>query len=193
MSFRCIPSQLAKPNERFKYGAIEEGGRVWDFEGAIEWLLSLNILNRVYNITEMEHPLSEFVRPDYFKLFMFDTGILKQMAGIDTGDILLKDDFKFKGQLAENYVLQQLKGQFDTDPHFFSTVGGEIDFVLQYGTEIIPVEVRNGEDKSAPFFEWYVKEKEPKIAIHFSKNNYQKNGRIINIPLYLARKTIELL
>ena len=189
MTFRCIPSQLAKPNERFKYGAIEEGGRVWDFEKAIEWLLSLDILNRVYNITNIEYPLSEFVMTDYFKVFMFDTGILKQMAGIDNSDILFKDDFKFKGQLTENYMLQQLKGQFDADPHYFSTLGGEIDFVLQHGTEIILVDVKSGEDKPSPYFEWYVNAAKPEYAIRFSKNNYQKNGRIINIPLYLVRKT----
>lgn len=193
MVFRSIASQLAKPNEKFMYGAVREGGRARDFEEAIEWLVSAGMLNRVYNVSKMEHPLSAFDRLDCFKLFVFDSGLLKHMAGIDNSAILLKTYYQFKGPLTENYVLQQLRGQFDIEPRYFATGSGEIDFVLQYGTEIIPVEAKGGEDKSAPSFKRYVSEAEPKHAIRFSKRGYLKNGRITNIPLYLARKTKELL
>ena len=74
------------------------------------------------------------------------------MAGIDNSAILLKTDYQFKGPLTENYVLQQLRGQFEVEPRYYSDKNSEIDFVLQYGTEIIPVEAKGGEDKSAPSF-----------------------------------------
>lgn len=131
MVFRSIASQLAKPNEKFMYGAVREGGRARDFEESIEWLVSAGMLNRVYNVSKTEHPLSAFDRLDCFKLFLFDTGLLKQMAGIDNSAILLKTDYQFKGPLAENYVLQQLRGQFDLEPRNFATPSGEIDFVVQ--------------------------------------------------------------
>lgn len=193
MVFRSIVSQLAKSNEKFIYGAVRQGARARDFEEAIEWLVSAGMLNRIYNVSKMEHPLSAFDKLDQFKLFLFDTGLLKHMAGVDNSAILLKSDYQFKGALTENYVLQQLRGQFEVEPRYYSDKRGEIDFVLQNGVEIIPVEVKGGEDKSAPSFKRYIAEHHPEHAIRFSKLGYRRNGEITNIPLYLARKTKELL
>ena len=193
MVFRSIVTQLAKPNEKFMYGAVREGGRARDFEEAIEWLVSAGMLGRVYNVSKTEHPLSAFDRLDQFKLFVFDTGLLKHMAGIDNSAILLKTDYQFKGALAENYCLQQLRGQFEIAPRYFSDKNSEIDFVLQNGTEIIPIEVKSGEDKSAPSFKKYIADHQPEHAIRFSKRGYRKDGAITNLPLYLARRTRELL
>lgn len=151
MVFRSIVTQLAKSNEKFMYGAVREGARARDFEEAIEWLVSAGMLNRIYNVSKLEHPLSAFDKLDQFKLFLFDTGLLKQMAGIDNSAILLKSTYQFKGPLTENYVLQQLRGQFDVMPRYFSSRNGEIDFVLQCGMDIIPVETKGGEDKKVPF------------------------------------------
>lgn len=193
MVFRSIVSQLAKANEKFVYGAVREGARARDFEEAIEWLVSAGMLNRVYNVSKMEHPLTAFDQLDQFKLFLFDTGLLKYMAGIDNSAILLKTDYQFKGPLTENYILQQLRGQFDVEPRYYADKNSEIDFVLQYGTEIIPVEAKGGGDKSAPSFKRYVTQKQPKYALRFSRRGYRKDGGITNLPLYLAGKTKELL
>ncbi len=193
MVFRSIVTQLAKSNEKFMYGAVREGGRARDFEEAIEWLVSAGMLNRVYNVSKMEHPLSAFDKLDQFKLFLFDTGLLKHMAGIDNSAILLKNDYQFKGPLTENFVLQQLRGQFEVEPRYYSDKNKEIDFVLQYGTEIIPVEAKGGEDKSAPSFKKYITEHHPMYALRYSKRGYRKDGYITNMPLYLVRKTRELL
>ena len=193
MVFRSIVTQLAKSNEKFMYGAVREGARARDFEEAIEWLVSAGMLNRIYNVSKLEHPLSAFDKLDQFKLFLFDTGLLKQMAGIDNSAILLKSTYQFKGQLTENYVLQQLRGQFDVMPRYFSSRNGEIDFVLQCGMDIIPVETKGGEDKSAPTFKKYVADNHPQYAVRFSKMGYRKDGNITNIPLYLVGKTKELL
>lgn len=193
MVFRSIVSQLAKPNEKFIYGAVREGARARDFEEAIEWLVSTGMLNRVYNVGKMEHPLTAFDKLDQFKLFLFDTGLLKYMAGIDNSAILLKTDYQFKGPLTENYVLQQLRGQFEVEPRYYADKNSEIDFVLQYGTEIIPVEAKGGEDKSAPSFKRYIAQNQPRHALRFSRRGYRKDGAITNLPLYLARKTKELL
>ena len=193
MVFRSIVTQLAKSNEKFMYGVVREGGRARDFEEAIEWLVSAGMLNRVYNVSKMEHPLSAFDKLDQFKLFVFDTGLLKHMAGIDNSAILLKADYQFKGQLAENYVLQQLRGKFEVEPRYYSDKNSEIDFVLQNGTEIIPVEVKGGDDKSAPSFKRYVTDHHPEHALRFSRRGYRKDGAFTNIPLYLVGKTKRLL
>lgn len=193
MVFRSIVAQLAKPNEKFMYGAVREGARARDFEEAIEWLVSAGMLNRVYNVSKMEHPLSAFDKLDQFKLFVFDTGLLKQMAGVDNSAILLKTDYQFKGPLTENYVLQQLQGQFEVEPRYYSDKKGEIDFVVQNKMEIIPIEVKGGEDRSANSFKTYVANNAPQHAYRFSKRGDRKDGGFTNLPLYLVRKTKDLL
>ncbi|MCI6948211.1 MAG: AAA family ATPase [Oribacterium sp.] len=193
MVFRSIVSQLAKSNEKFMYGAVREGSRARDFKEAIEWLVSAGMLNRIYNVSKAEHPLAAFDKLDQFKLFMFDTGLLKHMAGIDNSAILLKTDFQFKGPLTENYILQQLRGQFEVDPRYYSDKNSEIDFLIQHGTEVIPVEAKGGEDRSAPSFKKYIADHHPEHALRYSRRGYRKDGAITNLPLYLARKTKELL
>lgn len=192
MVFRSIASQLAKPNEKFIYGAVRSGGRAREFEEAIEWLVSAGILNRLYNVSKPKHPLSAFDRLDCFKLFAFDTGLLKHMAGVDNSAILLKSDYQFKGPLTENYVLQQLKGQFEVGLRYYADNHGEIDFLIQRGTDIIPIEVKGGEDRSTPSSKKYISERHPKEAIRLSERGYLKNGEITNVPLYLARRIKEL-
>lgn len=193
MVFRSLVSQLAKPNEKFVYGAMKKGARAREFEEAIEWLVSAGLVNRVYNISKPEHPLKAYDQLQHFKLFLFDTGLLKTMAGIDNSAILLGEAFQFKGPLTENYVLQELQGKLDISPRYYSEGRTEIDFVLQIGSSIIPVEVKAGEDKSAPSFKNYIAAHHPSAAVRFSRRAYRTDGNITNIPLYLAEKTAQLL
>ena len=137
--------------------------------------------------------MEAFDKLDQFKLFVFDTGLLKHMAGIDNSAILLKTDYQFKGPLTENYILQQLRGQFEVEPRYYSDKNSEIDFLIQYGTEIIPVEAKGGEDKSAPSFKKYIADRQPEHALRCSKRGYRKDGDITNLPLYLVRRTKDLL
>lgn len=193
MVFRSIASQLAKPNEKFMYGAVREGGRARDFEEAIEWLVSAGMLNRVYNVSKIEHPLSAYDKLEHFKLFMFDTGLLKNMVGIDNSAILLKANYQFKGPLTENYVLQQLRGSLPIQPRYYSDKNGELDFIIQNGTDIIPIEAKGGEDKSAKSFKNYIANNNPESAVRFSMRGYRCDGKITNIPLYLVEKMMDLI
>ncbi len=191
--FRSIVPQLAKPNEKFMYGCVRKGGRARDFEFSVERLVSLCIANRVYNVSGLEHPLAAFERQNQFKLYLFDTGLLKTMAGIRNHAILLKEDYWFKGALEENFVLQQLCGQFAVPPHYYADKNHEIDFLLQEGSEIIPVEVGGIEGRISPSFKRLAAEKRLTNAIIFSRDEYGKEGEITKLPLYLACKTRELL
>ncbi len=193
MVFRSITTQLAKENEKFIYNSIREGARARDYEEAIEWLVSAGMLNRVYNLSRIDYPLSVYAKLDSFKLFVFDTGLLKCMANIDNSSILLKSDYQFKGPLTENYVLQQLKSTYDSDLYYFSNKNSELDFIMQNKANINIIEVKAGEDKSSPSFKKYINESNELQGIRYSRRNYVKNGKIINIPLYLVNKTIELI
>lgn len=191
--FRNITTQLAKENEKFIYNSIREGARARDYEEAIECLVSAGMLNRVYNLSKIDYPLSVYAKLDSFKLFVFDTGLLKCMANIDNSSILLKSDYQFKGPLTENYVLQQLKSTYGSDLFYFSNKNSELDFIMQNKTNINIIEVKAGEDKSSPSFKKYINESNELQGIRYSRRNYVKNGKIINIPLYLVNKTIELI
>lgn len=193
MVFRSITTQLAKENEKFIYNSIREGARARDYEEAIEWLVSAGMLNRVYNLSKIDYPLSVYAKLDSFKLFVFDTGLLKCMANIDNSSILLKSDYQFKGPLTENYVLQQLKSTYGSDLYYFSNKNSELDFIMQNKTSINIIEVKAGEDKSSPSFKKCINENNELQGIRYSRRNYIKNGKIINIPLYLVNKTIEVI
>ena len=193
MVFRSITTQLAKENEKFIYNSIREGARARDYEEAIEWLVSAGMLNRVYNLSKIDYPLSVYAKLDSFKLFVFDTGLLKCMANIDNSSILLKSDYQFKGPLTENYVLQQLKSTYGSDLYYFSNKNSELDFIMQNKTSINIIEVKAGEDKSSPSFKKCINENNELQGIRYSRRNYIENGKIINIPLYLVNKTIELI
>ena len=178
--FRSIVTQLAKDNGKFIYGCIKEGARAREFEEAIEWLVSAGLVLRIYNVSKTEHPIKAYEQLNHFKLFMFDVGLLKHMAGISNESILLKTDYQFSGPLTENYVIQQLQGMFEVEPHYYApTSQEEIDLILQDGMRIIPGEIKAGNTTRAK-------------AIRYSGLNYQKNEVICNIPLYMVEKTNEL-
>jgi predicted AAA+ superfamily ATPase len=192
--FRSIVPQLAKENnEKFIYAAIAKSARAKDFEDAIEWLVSSGIVHRILNVSKNEYPLKAFEMLNYFKLFLLDVGLLKHLAGLTNKSILLSDAFQFKGQLAENYVLEQLLPTLERSPNFYSYAQDrEIDFVIQHGESIVPIEVKSGGNKNAVSFKSYIEKHKPQTAVRFSTNEYLKNGAITNIPLYFAGKIFEL-
>lgn len=192
--FRSIVTQLAKENEKFIYGCIKEGARAREFEGAIEWLVSAGLLTRTYNVRKPEHPLNVFCQLNHFKLFMFDTGLLKHLAGVSNESILLKSNYQFKGALTENYVLQQIRNIYDNEPKYYVAGNDEIDFLVQDGMNVIPIEVKSGENvKAAGSFKRFIEKHAPEKAIRFSKLPYRKEEKFTNVPLYLAGLVKELL
>lgn len=192
--FRSIVNQLAKDNSKFIYGCVREGARAREFEEAIEWLVSAGMVIRINNVSKPEHPLNAFVEVNHFKLFMFDVGLLKCMAGISNEAILLKKEYQFKGALTENYCVQQLVSSYGSIPKYYvQDQNNEIDFLLEDGIDIIPVEVKAGESLRSNSFKKYIANKNPKKAIRYSMLNYIEQDKIVNIPLFLIGKTKELL
>ena len=184
---RSIISQLSKKNEKFVYGCVKSGARAREFEEAIEWLVSAGIVIRIYDVTKPEHPLNVFEDFSSFKLFYFDVGLAKCAAGVSNEAIILNSDFQFKGALTENYCLQQLRGQFDVAPHYYSPSRNyEVDFLLQNETQIIPVECKAGGNVASASFKRYRREENPDCAIRFSALEYKEQEDMINVPLYLA-------
>ena len=193
--FRSIVPQLAKDNsEKFMYSAIAKSARARDFEDAIEWLISSGIVYRIMNITKSEYPLRAYEKPNHFKLFLLDAGLIKQLAKLTNKSITQYEAFSFKGSLVENYVLEQLLPILKYSPNFFSYAQDrEVDFILQHEENIIPVEVKSGENKKAVSFKGYIEKYSPRTAIRLNTNEYMVNSAITNIPLYFAGKLFELI
>ena len=186
---RSLVPQLAKANGKFVYGVAREGARAREYEGAIEWLVSARMVRRTHNVTSMTYPLAAQEIRNAFKLYHLDVGLVRELAEVQPKSIALNEDFAFKGRLAENYVLQQLHGRSDGAVRYWAErEEKEIDFVLQHEGEIVPVEVKSGEDRKASTFKNYVKAKSPRWAIRFSRRNLRKDGGFVNIPLYLAER-----
>ncbi|HCC51433.1 MAG TPA: AAA family ATPase, partial [Porphyromonadaceae bacterium] len=130
--FRSIVPQLAKENnEKFMYAAIAKSARAKDFEDAIEWLISSGIAYRILNVSKNEYPLKAYEMLNCFKLFLLDVGLIKHKAQLTNKSILLSDTFQFKGQLTENYVLEQLLPLRGYPPHYYAYAQNrEIDFII---------------------------------------------------------------
>ena len=154
---RSVVPQLAKENGKFVYGVLREGARGRGYEEAIEWLVSARMVRRVHNLDAIEYPLSAHDIRNAFKLYLNDIGMLKLAAGITDESLALDRDFPFKGRFVENYVLQQLAGKTIGPVHYWAErAGREIDFVIQCGDDVVPVEVKAGSDKRASSFKGYV-------------------------------------
>jgi predicted AAA+ superfamily ATPase len=192
--FRSIVPQLAKANnEKFMYAAIAKSARGKDFEEAIEWLASAGIAHRVMNLSKNAYPLAAYEVMNHFKLFLLDVGLIKHMAQLTNRSILLSEGFQFKGPLTENYVLEQLLPVLGHAPHYYAYAQDrEIDFMIQRGEVIVPMEIKAGENKHAVSFKSYIERYQPETAVRLWGNGYLKNGAITNIPLYLAGKVPEL-
>lgn len=192
--FHSLPAQLAKENEKFVYGVVKKGARARDLEEAITWLVAAGIFVRVPNLVKLEIPLKAHASPDAFKLFLHDTGLMRQLAGVPNDAIILRQDYQFKGPLAENYVLQQLRGKLAMEPCYFADRSGrEIDFVIQAESEIVPVEVKGGANVKAISLQNYVKKRRPALAVRFSERNLAREGNLLDLPLYFAPRLGEIL
>lgn len=151
-----------------------------------EALNSLKYFNEEAN-EYPEHPLKAFEDLSSFKLFYFDVGLAKCAAAITNEAIILNKDFQFKGALTENYCLQQLRNLFETIPHYYSPIRNyEVDFLLQNGMQIIPVECKAGGNVMSASFKRYRRDEKPELAVRFSPFEYKEQDDMVNVPLYLA-------
>ncbi len=189
MLWDSIPTQLAKENKKFMYGTIQKGARAKEFENAIAWLEACGLVYKVSRIKKPDLPLNGYKDLTAFKLFMVDVGLLSAMSSLDVKTLLDKNKFfeEFKGALTEQYVLQQLMTYSkDLVIAYWTNDSNtnEIDFVVQYKNEIIPVEVKATTNLKAKSLAWYIEKFHPSKALRFSGANFKQNATITDYPLY---------
>jgi predicted AAA+ superfamily ATPase len=189
MVWESIPVQLAKENKKFIYGVIKEGARAKDFEMAIQWLTDSGLLHKIYSVSKPALPLVAYRGLSAFKLYHNDIGLLGAMTKLNAKTLIDGNAVftEFKGALAEQFVFQQLRLNEDISIHYFPFENNkyEVDFVIQDEDEIIPIEVKAGENLRAKSFKLFCEKYQPKTAIRTSLSNYRNETWMTNVPLYL--------
>ena len=188
MVWKSIPSQLAKENKKFIYGAVKEGARAKDFELAIEWLKDAGLIYKVNRCKKALLPLAAYEDFSAFKLFLSDIGLMGAMSNIPAqslleGNVLFSD---FKGALTEQYVLQQLKEKSSLSIYYWSAENsrGEIDFLVQDEERIIPIEVKAEENLQAKSLRVFVERNQGLKGMRLSMSPYREQDWLANYPLY---------
>lgn len=185
--WNSIPSQLAKENKKFLYQTVKKGARAREYEDALNWLNDANLIYKIYDVKKAEFPLKAYTDLSAFKIYMNDVGLLRRMANLDSrivveGDKLFKE---FKGAFTENYILNMLNIVFDLVPNYFTFDRNEIDFVIQNKNKIIPIEVKSNKSTNNISLTKYSEKFDNELSIRFSMNNLAKDGKILNMPLFL--------
>lgn len=183
-----IVSQLAKENKKFLYQVAKDGARAREYEDAVNWLNNSNIVNKIFNVTKPDFPLNAYTDLSSFKLYMLDVGLLRRKANLDSRIVIEGNRLfeEFKGALTENFVLNMLISKFEEKPNYYTFDRNEIDFVIQSKNEIIPVEVKSGENINNISLTKFNELNGNKISVRFSTKNLDKSGKILNIPIFMV-------
>ena len=188
MLWNSIPSQLARENKKFIYGLVREGGRAREYETAIMWLSDCGLVHKVSRVNAAGIPLKAYEDLKAFKLFIVDVGLLGCMTGLRQRTLLDGDDLfvEFKGALIEQYVCQQLKTIEDLGVYYYTNDRGscEIDFVVDTGEQIVPIEVKAETNLRAKSLKTYRERFEPELSVRTSMADYKKEDWLLNLPLY---------
>lgn len=196
MLWNSIPAQLTKENKKFIYGIIKEGARAKDYETALMWLTDCGLVHKVYRVTAPSIPLKAYEDLKAFKLFLADVGLLGCMVRLNQSVLLDGNELfkEFKGALTEQYVLQQLKTVKGVDTYYWTNDRGnaEIDFLIDTGNEVVPIEVKAETNLKAKSLKTFCEKYNPKMAIRTSMTDYKQEDWLLNLPLWAVEKKLSL-
>ncbi|MBQ2973532.1 MAG: ATP-binding protein [Clostridia bacterium] len=186
--WHSIPEQLARDNNKFIFGHVKKGWRAKDLEDALEWLIDAGLAYKVCRIEKPFMPMSSYAEPTVFKLYMADVGILRKLSKLPYEVILESSPtyVEFKGAMTENYVLCELIKSADKEPYYWNSGNSaEVDFVIQCGKEIVPIEVKSEKNVKARSLAEYRKKYQPAVSVKTSMRIETTGKEVLNIPLYL--------
>ena len=193
--WESIVSQLARENKKFLYQVAKDGARAREYEDAVNWLNNSSIVNKIFNVTKPDFPLNAYTDLSSFKLYMSDVGLLRRKANLDSRIVIEGNRLfeEFKGALTENFILNMLLFKFDNRPNYYVFDRHEIDFIIQYKNEIIPIEVKASESVNNTSLTKFNEANKNKISIRFSTKNLDKSGKILNVPIFMAEYVDKLI
>lgn len=188
MVWNSVPAQLSKENRKFIYGLIKQGARAKEFELALAWLMDCGLIHKINRVSKPALPLKAYEDMGAFKLYLLDIGLLGAMANLDVktlldGNLIFTE---FKGALTEQYVLQQLVTDAEISIFYWSSEksDGEVDLLIQYKNEVVPIEVKAAENLQAKSLRAFVEKNKSKMAIRTSMSDFREETWLTNLPLY---------
>ena len=196
--WNSLPTQLARENKKFLFGLAREGARAREYEDALVWLESAGLVTRVTRSTQPGIPLSAHDEAPAFKLYCLDVGVLRRLARLRPSAFGMKGDLfaQFSGAFAENYALQELLGQLDATPRYWlnEKPRHEVDFLTQVGNDVVPVEVKSGDNVKSPSLGYYRRKyaMHTPLAVRMSLRNLACEDGVLSLPLYLAGHAVRL-
>ena len=189
--WRSIPEQLAKENTKFIFSHVKKGWRSKDLEDALEWLIGAGLVYKVCKIEKPFIPLSSYADDTSFKLYMSDVGVLRKLSKLPYEVVLdATPNYKeFKGSMTENYVLCEILKSVDDTAYYWSSGNtAEVAFIIQSGTEIVPIDVKSEKNVKARSLAEYRKKYTPKYSVKASMKHETDGEEVLNIPLYLISR-----
>lgn len=186
-TYELIPSELNEKNKRFNIKSLQEGVSFNRTQDNFIWLKKAGVAIPAYNTTEPVFPLIINEKMNLFKLFLSDVGLLTTLFGNATKvKILSQSESINNGALYENVVAQELNSHGYKCYYYNSKKQGEVDFIIEHNSRILPIEVKSGKD-------YYVHSALNNLiakydideAIVLANTNVKKNGQIIYLPIYM--------
>ena len=188
--WNSLPSQLARENKKFLYSVVKKGARAREYENALNWLINADIVRKNVRITKPGIPLSAYEDLEAFKIYMTDVGLLRRHAHLASSAFTEENRLfeEFKGALTENYVMQSLAGIPESGCYYWSKSPYEVDFIIQHDNDVIPIEVKAGQNVKSTSIKNYLQqyEEKTKLCVRLSLRNLSLDGKVLNVPLYLA-------
>jgi hypothetical protein len=191
MLWNRVPAQLAKENKKSVYGLVKEGARAKEYELALLWLSDWGLVHKVHRAAVPNLPLKTYEDLKSFKLFIVDVGLLSCMAQLSADTLLEGNELfrEYKGALTEQYVLQQLKTLRNIEICYWTNGCGsaEIDFIIDNGSRVIPIEVKAEINLQAKSLKAYRDKFSPNVSVRTSMANYKKEDWLINLAIICYR------
>ena len=183
--YNSMPAQLGKENKKFKYSLVETSARAREYDSAMEWLLSSNMLLKCQAIETPKSPLKAYVENN-FKIYLSDIGLLRALSKISINEIITNKHMLYKGVFIENYVAENLFSKYRE--LYYWTLGNmyEIDFLINIDGDIIPIEVKASDNTTSRSLNYYISRYKPKYSIRLSTKNFGEVNGIKSIPLYAS-------
>ncbi len=187
--FQSIPKQLSKENKKFQYSVVSKGAKASKYSGNLQWIEDAGIIARCYNLSITELPLDGNAIEDCFKVYMRDCGLFVSMLEDGTQyDILQGNLYAYKGAIFEN-LIADIFGKMGRKLYYFRKDSGlEVDFVIRYKGECVPVEVKStsGNIKSTKTILSHPEKYHVNHAIKLGDYNVGTADNVLTLPLYMA-------
>lgn len=184
-----IPKQLARENTRFFFSQVAKSAKARKYQSAVQWLTEAKLVLPVNRVSTPRMPLAAYREQEFFKVFLFDVGLLRTMARMPASTILTDDvNFKeFKGALAENFAAASLNRQLGYAPNYWTSGNtAEVDFVVQVDDAICPIEVKAGTNTKGRSLKVFTDKYDSPVSMRLSMLPLKVQENFINVPLPLA-------